>query len=132
MTSAQIAKIKTLLGYDASTNRMGADPLTHNLYIVVTKETQLYSDIDNWRYSFDDTNKLLKRYQVRPYSYDAAIVPEHGNYDSYATADHDVVIYEYLTDSNGHILTDYFDYDMIVMFVPRAVYVLSEDIVGGN
>ena len=130
MTANQVTVIRNLLGYkdEVASNRMGCCALIRNLYFSVTKEDNLYSDINRWRYEFDDTNNLLKRHQVRIYSYSPTDVPSHGNYDVYSDSTHESIIYEYLTDKSGHILTDYYDYGTIVMDVPRAINLQSEDV----
>lgn len=122
MTTEQVKFILGLL--DAEVNKF--DPLLNNFMIVFSKDQNLYTDINRWRYKFNTSTNLLERVQVRVYSYSASSLPPHGNYDSYSDSEHPVIIYEYLTDNDGKVLKDFFDFEKILMFIPNVARLDSE------
>lgn len=128
MTYKQVKYIGEILGYgnEVSTNRMGCAPLLNNFMIVVSKEENLYSDVNRWRYKFNE-NGLLEKYFVRLYSYDPLKVPENGNYDIYKTAgldgdygDNEWVVFEYLTNDSGKLMVDYYSMESICTIIPKV------------
>lgn len=82
------------------------------VYIAFKKDkVVLRSDITDIRFKFDTTNSILEVVHCRPYSQNSN-TPPHGNYD---TLDLEGVstIFEYMTDSNGDIVKDYYAFDGI-------------------
>ncbi len=134
MTFDQALNIADLLGYSdevaaRGTGEMECAPLMNNLMMVISKEENLYSDINRWRYKFNEDTELLERYFVRIYSFDVTDLPESGNYDIYKVSDipynekyedAEWVVFEYITDKSGHIICDFYDVDMLAMFIPLA------------
>ena len=94
-------------------------PLLNNFSIVISKEENLYTDISRYRMKFNSDHELIERINVRKYSEDINDVPKHGNYDVVSENGKDVV-YEYITDKNGNVLTDYYSYDAVIMFIPSV------------
>ena len=91
-------------------------PLLNNKMIIITKETNLYTDKERYRYRFDFNNRVLEQIMVRRTStLSLHMRGEVGEYDN----DHNPIFYyEYIKDKDGIILTNYFDFDKIIMFVP--------------
>lgn len=94
-------------------------PLLNNFSIVISKDENLYSDISQYRMKFNSSQEIIERIMVRKYSEDINNVPKHGNYDIVSENGKNI-IYEYLTDKNGNIITDYYTYDAVVMFIPSV------------
>jgi hypothetical protein len=70
-----------------------------------------------FRFDFEESG-LMEHVICRLYSTNGAY-PSHGNYDAYPTGSNN--IYEYLTDSNGDMIIDYYPIDMIEVVEIREV-----------
>jgi hypothetical protein len=101
-------------------------PLLNNMMIVVTKEALLYSDINRWRYRFDFNTGILEQIAVRPVSDYSELVSSGGLGDHTEDDEGNVKqIYAYVTDKHGNLLTNYFDFSAIIMFVPNTAMVTT-------
>lgn len=94
-------------------------PLLNNFSIVISKEENLYTDINKYRIKFNSTQNMIERIMVRKFSNDINNVPKHGNYDI-STENGISTVYEYITDKYGNIVTDYYMYDSVIMFIPSV------------
>lgn len=133
MTKAKVDYILNILGYqdEADASETGYVPMFKNFMTVLTKDSCLYTDISRFRYKYNSYKQLIERITVRIFSFSPDDVPKHGNYDDYGDSKHDHVIYEYVSDKDGNVLVDYFDYNAIVMFIPNAAAVKTTDVIGG-
>jgi len=131
MTNSQISYIASALNYntEVSDNYMGYAPLFNNKMFIVSKEELLYSDVNRWRYKINTTKSLIERCYVRIYSYTPLRLPKHGNYDYYKVStlphpeqygNHEWVVFEYLTDDNDNMITDYYSFDSVMMCIPKG------------
>jgi hypothetical protein len=71
----------------------------------------LHSDILETRFKFDTTTNLLEVVYCWPYS-KSGKTPAHGNYDSH-TKHGTTIVFEFLTDLNGDLIIDYYDFARI-------------------
>lgn len=94
-------------------------PLLNNFSIVISKNENLYTDITRYRMKFNSSQNLIERIMVRKFSENINIVPKHGNYDV-VTENGKTIVYEYITDSDGNIVTDYYMYESVIMFMPSV------------
>lgn len=121
MTANQVSFIVETI-YQEDVTNLKPTALLNNMMIVVTKEANLYSDIERWRYIFDFDNNILKQIMVRR-------VDEitYGMIGESRGSGENLVYYEYLTDKTGTVIANYFDFDKIVMFVPQTSKVTAVD-----
>ena len=94
-------------------------PLLNNMMIVVTKEALLYTDINRWRYRFDFSNNILE--QVMVYRTDA-LSPRTCEIGG---TQENPIYYERVTDKHGNAITNYFDFEKIILFVPNTAKVTT-------
>ena len=118
MTKEQVQFILKVYGENKNGNVY--TPLLNNMMIMVTKEANLYTDVERWRYYFDMSNCILK--QIRVHRVNELT---YGMVGESVGSGEDIVYYEYVTDKTGHILTNYFDFSKIVMFVPNPAKVTT-------
>lgn len=90
--------------------------LEHCQYIQIKEGYTLYTDINMYRYYFDSALECLKVYRVRPFSTDITKIPSHGNYDIQKNSDNKSIIYEIMTDTDGIMIYDIYDYAKIRFF----------------
>lgn len=118
MKNAQVKYIVENLLHDKCNE---PTPLLSNEKIVLVKSNILFTDIEHYRYKIDISNDIIIRYIVRLFSHDETKIPEHGHYDIY-TVNNETCVYEYLTDMNGNLLFDVFDFDKICEFVIHDIF----------
>lgn len=98
-------------------------PLLNNMMIVVTKDANLYTDVERWRYKFDLDNKILMQIMVRRVN-----ELTYGMVGENRGTNENPIYYEYITDKRGNIITNYFDFDKIIMFVPNTSKVTASTV----
>lgn|SRR5574344_466765 len=100
-------------------------PLINNFMIVVSKEENLYTDESRYRFKFDSSNEILEKIQIKKFSESDTDLPDHDNYTiTYVkdTAGNIVktIVYEFITNEDGTVMTDYYSYDSIIAFIPKS------------
>lgn len=100
-------------------------PLLSCFSIVISKEQIYYTNIDQWRYKFDDTNQIFEAIPIHIYAKGVSTLdnlPSSGNYDYVSSTDSSgntvYTIYEYQTDKDGNLYCDDYSYDAILGIVP--------------
>lgn len=93
-------------------------PLLNNFSIVISKDENLYTDITKYRMKINTSQEMIERILVRKFSEDTSILPKHGNYDVVTDDSGKSVVYEYLSDKEGNVITDYYMFDSVIMFIP--------------
>ena len=122
MTKSQIDFILDKLGITEMPS-----PLLQIKSIVVSKEELLFSDINLYRYYFDDNDEVLYRIPVRLFWQ-----AQEGEAKKYPTRKYDEIfdvdtgvysIYEYYTDSEGNDIADIYPYEAIsVINAKKDIY----------
>jgi hypothetical protein len=108
MTATQIGAI---LG-SSSMDTVGMIHIPEMRYITFKKDRMvLSSEISNIRFRFDTTNDIMEVVYVRLFSRSGTI-PPHNNYDAPVDGNTDI-IFEYMSDSNGDVVKDYYSFDSI-------------------
>ena len=118
MTKEQVKFILGVYGENQDGGQYTA--LLNNMMIMVTKETNLYTDDERWRYWFDMSNCILKQVMVRRVDH----IPAYGEI---AGTVEEPIYYEFVQDKPGHFITNYFDFDKIIMFVPQTSKITTTD-----
>jgi hypothetical protein len=107
MTAAQIIEI---IGSDRMNVRIALPDIT---LIAFNKDKNvIFSEVARTRFLFDTVNEILEVSYCRPYSNNLSDTPEHEKYDQYVLNGQEL-IFEYLTDSEGNIIKDYYTFNSI-------------------
>jgi hypothetical protein len=115
MTTAQITEILGVNNLDARVYIPEMDFISFGKDKNVT-----FSEIKRVRFLFDTTNEVLEISLCRPYSENLADIPAHGQYDILNHKDKDYV-FEYLVDTNGDLIVDYYGFESISLINLRKV-----------
>jgi hypothetical protein len=114
MTTTQITAI---LGEENLDSVLHIDKLH---YVTFSKDKNvIFPNRNKYRLEFDTTNEILKIYTVRAYSIDGT-EPTHGNFDT-LVVNGESVIFEFLTDTQGETIVDYYSFESIVTIGLKGV-----------
>jgi len=114
MTTAQLTAI---LGAENLDSVLHIDKI-HFLAFSKDKNV-IFANRNKYRFEFDTTNEILKVYTVRAYSTDAS-EPDHGNFET-LTVNGESVVFEFLTDTDGNEIIDYYSFQSIVTIGLKGV-----------
>ena len=84
-------------------------PLSECAYIVIMKQECKFLKTHDYHFMFDQDNEILRVYPVR-------LRHNKPNDEIYSIGPINEIYYEYLTDTDGNPVCDYYPYDQIKIF----------------